>query len=654
MKTHHVAAMSLALASVLLSVGAAGKDNDEHFRSVVATTQGDVRGFQIPEFSTIAWRGIPYAQPPVGNLRWKAPKHGVHWNGIRDAANYGNRCFQRRPTPTSGEDCLYLNVWRPDSEDTRLPVLVYIHGGSNIDGSGEGSWYTVAHSYNVVVVTLNYRLGPLGWFSHPALKTGNRLDDSGNFGTLDQIEALRWVHENIRRFGGDPDNVTLAGQSAGSQNVSYLMHTRLAKDLFQKAFILSNFPGIRPVSAAYKSSKQVLYNLLVADGRAPTAAAAKAYVEANMSDQDIRDYFYGKSPQAIEGVYANAWWGGINWGDFYRDDIVAGNDYAAPPLVQASEDRPEFVYSIGDGYVLPDDITFANFTKGHVYPKPMIVGTTRNENNLWNSVWPFNFQQGKSLDALIQEAVGGSNTDYGYLQGFFDQYGEGNTNTFKANYTSATQLIDEVDRYLGSEMSARNMAAIDSDEKTPIYVYQFDWGSNTAKDNGIPFEDAWKFYIGAQHGADLAFWFQKFDGLTAADGGTAKAYQYTDANLAGRQALARKMKPYLREFLHDRDGNIGPQKDQPVKWASWTANKERFIVFDGDRSTPDVHMKSTGFARSPQQLFAAHVGYANSAVRDFVEYYVLWSWHWNWYPNARLGPFDTSPGPNPLFDPQNP
>ena len=649
---NRVQTIVLTLAAFVLSNGALAGDEHGSFGTVVRTEQGAVRGFRITEFSTVAWQGIPYAQPPVGNLRWKAPKQLGRWSGVRDATTYGSPCYQG--SPASSEDCLYLNVWRPDSGADHLPVLVFIHGGSNIGGSGEGSWYTAAHSYNVVVVTLNYRLGPMGWFSHPALKTGNRKDDSGDFGTLDQIAALKWVHDNIAQFGGDPGNVTLAGQSAGSQNVSYLMHTRLAKDLFQKAFIESNFPGIRPVSAAYKSSKQVLYNLLVADGIAPTAAAAKAYVQGSMSDEEIRTYFYSKSPQDIENAYSNGWWGGINWGDFYRDDIVAGNDYTPPPLVQASQDRPEFVYSIGDGYVLPSDITFADFTKGHVYPKPLMVGTVRNENNAWNAVWPFNFQKGKSLDALVAEAMSGTNSNYGYLQNFFDAYGHGNADTFKANYKFGTQLIDEVDRYLGVEMSARNMAAVGSADQTPIYVYRFDWGSNTAKNNGIPFEDAWKFYVGAPHSADLAFWYQKFGGLTAADGGTAQAYEYTTANLPGRQALAEVMGSYFREFLRKRDGRIEKRKDQSVTWVPWTADKPQYIVFDGDRNSPDVRMNSTEFGRSPSSLFAAHAAHPDAAVRDFVEYYVLWSWHWNWYPNSSVGPFVTSPGRNDLFDPNNP
>lgn len=651
-------------AIVLLCLGSAAGAKDG-FDTIVETKYGTVEGRVIEDFETVVWKGIPYAAPPVGAARWKAPGDPQPWSGVRDAGDYGNRCYQRR---RGEEDCLYLNVWRPNRKDrTNLPVFVYIHGGSNTGGSGEGSWYTVAHHYDAVVVTLNYRLGAMGWFYHPALRTGDPIDDSGNLGTLDQIKALQWVQQNIARFGGDPKNVTLAGASAGAQNVSYLMHTALAKDLFHKALLESNFPGIRPVSAATKSSKQVLYNLLVADGVAADSAAAKTHVETGMSDQDIVDYFHGKTAKEITDVYSNAYWGGINWGDFYRDDIVAGSNFTPPPVVQASEDRPEFVYCIGDGHVLPDDLSFADFSKGHVFPKPAVIGTTKNENNFWNADWPFNFQQGKSLDTLITEAVTNSNPAYGYLAEFYSKFGSTN-DEFMENYLFGTELIDEVDTYLGAQLSARNLARArrsfrddddDDDDsgarrwsKVPIYVYRFDWGSDPEKDYRIPFEDAWVFYKGAVHVAEADFFYQRFFGL--ADGGSVTRYQYSDENLAGRKALSLATKAYLRAFIHHPKGKINNKPGQPVAWLPWTAKNERFIVFDADHASADVHMNDSDITRTPEELFAAHAAHPNETVRDFIEYYIMWSWHWNWYPNASVDPFDTAPGPNSLFDPANP
>ncbi|MCP4873866.1 MAG: carboxylesterase family protein [Gammaproteobacteria bacterium] len=630
--------------------------------TVVPTRSGLVQGTLVEEFDVIAYKGIPYARPPTGDLRWKAPQDPESWEGIRDASEFGSRCHQGRG---GSEDCLYLNVWQPqsqyqghddDDDDERddddhrlLPVFFYIHGGSNTGGSGDGSWYTVAKNYNALVVSINYRVGVMGWFSHPSLKTDNRIDDSGNYGLLDQVKALQWVKRNIRRFGGDPRNVTIAGASAGAQNVSYLMHTPLAKNLFHKAIMESNYPGIRPVAAATKSSKQALYNLLVGDGLAVDTPAAKTLADG-MSNDEIRDYLYGKTAAEIRDVYWNGYWGSINWGDFYRDDIVSGNAWVPPPMVQKSANRPEFVYTIGDGYVLPDNISFADFSNGNGFPKPTVIGTTKNENNAWNAYWPYNFEQGKSLETLVDEAIndGGPSWLLDFLATMGDSPAE-----FMANYKFGTELIDELNNYLGAQNLARNLSQ--AKPRIPVYVYRFDWGSDANKEYKIPFEDAWKFYVGAPHVAEADFFWQRFEGL--ADGGTVEnGYQYTADNFDGRLKLSHAARAYLNEFIHNRSGKIRHSKEQPVKWKRWKKNRERMIVFDADYDTLDVHMDSDDINRTPQELYEAHLAHPNENVRDFIEYYVMWSWHYNWYPNRsnQADPFDTSPGPNAVFDPLDP
>ena len=176
--------------------------------TTVQTNYGKVQGSIIEDFAVVSWKGIPYAEPPTNDLRWKAPQNPESWDGIRDATEYANNCNRGRQ-----EDCLYLNVWSPvknlngqpntsRGKGHLLPVFFYIHGGSNTGGSGQGSWYTVAHHYNAVVVSINYRVGAMGWFSHPALNTGDPIDDSGNYGLLDQVKALQWVQDNIAAFFG--------------------------------------------------------------------------------------------------------------------------------------------------------------------------------------------------------------------------------------------------------------------------------------------------------------------------------------------------------------------------------------------------------------------------------------------------------------------
>ncbi len=214
---------------------------------IAETSYGTVRGIESrSHIDIVAFRGIPYAQAPVGDLRWRLPQPPQAWEGVRDADEFGYSCpqpvieegfYASQPHPMN-EDCLFLNVWTSStSPNAGLPVMVWIHGGAFQTGSGSLSVYHGSSLANegVVVVTLNYRLGVLGFFAHPALSAESSSGVSGNQGIHDQIAALRWVQDNIAAFGGDPSNVTIFGESAGSASVCYLVATPLAKGLFQRA-----------------------------------------------------------------------------------------------------------------------------------------------------------------------------------------------------------------------------------------------------------------------------------------------------------------------------------------------------------------------------------------------------------------------------------
>lgn len=221
--------------------------------SVVAKIDsGEIAG--IAAGGVEAFLGIPYAAPPLGELRWRAPQPVSPWEGVRQATTYGSDCIQapndiEKIQTVPSEDCLYVNVWRPGTgaagstevgTGEKLPVLVWIHGGGFVGGGSSIPWYDgSAFARNgIVVVSLNYRLGRLGFFAHPALlATGDR--PTGNFGFLDQIAALEWVQRNIAVFGGDPANVTLMGQSAGGASVLALLTSPAAQGLFQQVVILS-------------------------------------------------------------------------------------------------------------------------------------------------------------------------------------------------------------------------------------------------------------------------------------------------------------------------------------------------------------------------------------------------------------------------------
>ncbi|EKK4080199.1 carboxylesterase/lipase family protein [Cronobacter dublinensis] len=217
---------------------------------IVTTTHGDVRG--VTEQDITVWRGIPYAAPPVGERRWRAPQPPEPWRETRDAtafsaASWQNAQFCRELAGGDpggfSEDCLYLNVWSPVARDKPLPVMVWLHGGGFTLGAGSLPPYDgqALARRGVVLVTLNYRLGHLGFFAHPALEDEDEAGPVYNFALLDQIAALRWVQDNIAGFGGDRDNVTLFGESAGARSVLSLMASPLAKGLFHKAIIQSGY-----------------------------------------------------------------------------------------------------------------------------------------------------------------------------------------------------------------------------------------------------------------------------------------------------------------------------------------------------------------------------------------------------------------------------
>jgi para-nitrobenzyl esterase len=228
----------VALAAAAFSTATCSAETLRIEGGQIADVAPDASGIRV-------FKGIPYAAPPVGELRWKAPQRVQAWNEVRNATEWGPRCVQSNRlgdldplNKRMGEDCLYLNVWTPTkSTGDLLPVMVWIHGGSNLNGAGSQPEYDGSHlaSKGVVVVTINYRVDVFGFLAHPELTKESGTNSSGNYGLLDQIAALTWVQQNIRAFGGDPSRVTVFGESAGAFDVSLLMASPLAKGLFARA-----------------------------------------------------------------------------------------------------------------------------------------------------------------------------------------------------------------------------------------------------------------------------------------------------------------------------------------------------------------------------------------------------------------------------------
>lgn len=260
--THALAALCIGVALVACSADTVetAKESDSA-GPMVTVAQGKLAGRSEGDINI--FQGIPYAAAPTGDLRWKPPQPAAPWQDIRDASAFGPSCIQPPvpptsvyydPPQTSSEDCLSLNVWAPSGAE-KAPVIVWIHGGSlRIGGAAQPMYEATAYAERgIVFVSINYRLGVLGWLAHPELVAEDPDGLAGNYGLRDQIAALEWVRDNIAGFGGDPDNVTIMGESAGALSVTYLLVSPPAEGLFDKAIIEStntrNFPELG--TAAY-------------------------------------------------------------------------------------------------------------------------------------------------------------------------------------------------------------------------------------------------------------------------------------------------------------------------------------------------------------------------------------------------------------------
>lgn len=229
-----------------------------------------------------AFWGIPFAQPPVGSLRWKPPQPAEPWAGIRDASRHQPPCAQpalgwnKGIVAIASEDCLYLNVRSPDLHPKHpLPVMFWIHGGGNEGGASEEAASPSIPARGIVLVTSQYRLGVLGFMSHPALSGENAGHASGNYGLMDQQAALRWVNSNIARFGGDPENVTIVGGSAGGHAVGLLLVSRGVRGLFHKAIEQSGTAQFGVPARSLKENEAVGEEIAVRSGAPPHATAAQ-------------------------------------------------------------------------------------------------------------------------------------------------------------------------------------------------------------------------------------------------------------------------------------------------------------------------------------------------------------------------------------------
>jgi para-nitrobenzyl esterase len=452
----------LFMALLLSTVGGCQRSTEQSLSAwtgdaKVRTLYGKVEGKAKGE-DALVWKGIPYAEPPVEDLRWKAPRDPAPWKGTRKAYDFGSECTQYDLTGSvkGSEDCLYLNIWRPQSDQADLPVYFWIHGGGNSMGAASEKGYdgaNLAGKCNMVVVTVNYRLGPLGWFTCEALRSdepGAQLDNSGNYGTLDLIKALTWVKDNIAAFGGDPGKVTVAGESAGAINIFSLLISPQAAGLFHGAIAQSGMPIALPVAAGEESAREVILKLLVADETASDNVAAQAHLD-RMSDDDVSAYLRSKPPDKLLGAYEATGFGMISFPFIFEDGTVI----------------PEAGFDVLETGNYPNKV-------------PIIIGSNKEETKIFlafaNSALSDN-------EALYQK-VASVTSDLWKARG-----------------------VDEMARKLRSQA-----------DQPAVYAYQFLWGAADASGSSV-IPSPWGFKLGACHAMDVPFFFGNwnfFDVLSGA------------------------------------------------------------------------------------------------------------------------------------------
>jgi para-nitrobenzyl esterase len=403
---------------------------------VVEVTGGAVRGRTIGEAGLRSWQGIPFAAPPVGVLRWHAPEPAPSWQGELDATAPGAQCVQPAADGSfygrtdvdleQSEDCLTLNVWSAaERVDELRPVMVWIHGGALTTGSGALYDGELLAPKGVVLVTINYRLGPFGFFAHPALSASSPQGVSGNYGFLDQIAALEWVRDNVAAFGGDPDRVTIFGESAGGLSVNVMTSTPLARGLFHGAIAQSGgafhpLPSLsedKPWAPSAESSGVRFAEEL---GVEASGGAALAALRALPAEQVMAAF--SASPEA-----SNYW-----------------------------------AMTVVDGHVLPDEPA-SIFAVGRQADVPMMVGS--------------NADEGTVMADLMLEALGGGLRGYeAYVRSSHPQLAEEVLAVYPArNDEEAWQAYADLvcDEWFTFHMRqwARDMAAVES----PAFLYLFSW-----------------------------------------------------------------------------------------------------------------------------------------------------------------------------------
>lgn len=556
--------------------------NDQTPPTQVDISLGTIQGVDdSARTGTYAWKGIPFAKPPVGALRWKAPVDADAWTTPRTTTQFANACVQYGRIYGPGanntydatigttlgqavgnEDCLYLNVWRPASSDGNLPVIVFIHGGSNVSGYTADPVYdgaALAKTANAVVVTANYRLGIFGWLNLPQLKAGtNAQDDSGNFAVLDNIKALQFINRNIAAFGGNAGNVTVMGQSAGAIDVYALMTSPLMVSanpkLMHRAVAMSggislasnlpagSIPTLSPASTSIAQGNALLNNLLIADGKATDTASAQTYA-ATQTPAQIAAYLRGKDPATLLTTLLTK--------------------LAALGLAGSGP--------IPEGVVVPVD-PVAAINAGNYLKVPLIASNTRDEAKLFPTFLALAPVLGGISGRLVSDATLFS-TQLSYNPDAAPTVAIGSwipaqylpVNTPVTGFNAKTDLLNSI--FFGN--SRDNVLNALKARQPEVWYYRFDWDKEPAP---------WNDIYGAAHAFDLGFVFGNFGPSLFA------SIANSTANKPGRLDLSDAMMKSVGAFAKNGDPNNAALG---VAWPAWPAK----LIFDATPAAKSISVQ---------------------------------------------------------------
>ena len=485
----------------------------------VAVTGGSIRGARAgtsPE--VVAFKGVPFAAPPVGPLRWSAPEPVRDWEGVRDATKSGSICVQGggQDIPQS-EDCLFLNVWAPSETTEPRPVMVWVHGGGFTGGSGSSAIYdgTAFASTGVVLVSLNYRLNVFGFLAHPALSAQSGHDASGNYGLMDIVAALTWVRDNISKFGGDPNRVTLFGESAGAGAVMSVMLVPQAKGLFQRAIGESNW---------------------VYGWDRPLRKAARGWAPAEAQGTQIARALGAEGANALvtmrEATSAKV--------------LAAANAGAGSQFL-----RKGYVWAPNvDGWVIPDD-PMVMYEAGRQHDVPLITGMNGNEGSMMTR------QLGVKTAAAFES----------HVAQVYPRVKKQALATYKVvTDDTAKAGIDHLihDMYFAGPV--RTHVRAQAKKTSPAWLYHFTRVPPTS--SGAT--------LGSHHASELVYVFGNMTSTGTEAGERPLALSTEGAWTDADRQLSTTMMSYWIQFA--TTGN--PKRDGLPAWPAYNASSDTFLTLD--------------------------------------------------------------------------